>query len=244
MSKRLTHFTRKVPNQIKWMFVFVILPLYLYCGSIIFNAILKFIIITFSIQMDINSANAYLNLMTDFVLLIIVWFIMKDFLKEQFKDFSKNMKDNLIYGCLVGVGLIYAGSFIGGILTMLFGGTDSSQNQAMIEVITKTSPVVMVITTVLLAPILEEFVFRGILFGWAYEINPKFAHIISAFVFAMLHIILALLSGNIAEWVQIFSYFLMSIVLSYLYEKTNNIAVPILTHMINNLITMLIIITM
>lgn len=242
MNKTLTQFTRKVPDQIKWIFIFVILPLYLYCGSIIFNAVLKFIMITFSLQLDYNSANAYLNLMSDFVMLVIVWFVMKDLLKEQFKDFFKNTKNNLIYGCLIGVGLIYAGSFIGGVITTLFGGAQTSQNQAMIETITLTSPVLMIITTVLLAPVLEEFVFRGILFGWAYEINPKFAHILSAFIFAMLHIILALLSGNVAEWIQIFAYFLMAIVLSYLYEKTNNIFVPVLTHMINNLITMIIII--
>ncbi|MEG0365911.1 MAG: type II CAAX endopeptidase family protein [Coprobacillus sp.] len=244
MSKTLTTFTRKVPNQIKWMFVFVILPLYLYCGSIIFNAILKFIIVTFSIEMDLNTANAILNLISDLVMLIIVLFIMKDFLIVQWKDFFKNKKDNLVYGCLIGVGLIYAGSFIGGILTALFGGGQMSENQALIETITKSSPVLMIITTVLLAPILEEIIFRGILFGWAYEINPKLAHFISAFVFALLHIILALLAGNVAEWIQIFSYFLMAIVLSYLYEKTNNIFVPVLTHTLNNLITMLLIIFM
>ena len=50
---------------------------------------------------------------------------------------------------------------------------------------------------------------------------------------------MAILSGNISEWVQIFSYFFMGFVLSYLYEKKNNIYVPILAHMSNNFISVI-----
>ena len=36
------HFTRRVPTQAKWMFVLVILPLYVYCGSLILSALFNF----------------------------------------------------------------------------------------------------------------------------------------------------------------------------------------------------------
>ena len=64
---------------------------------------------------------------------------------------------------------------------------------------------------------------------------------ISAFVFGFMHVMTAILSGNISEWVQIFSYFFMGMALSFLYEKRNNIFVPVLTHSMNNLISMLLI---
>ena len=80
--------------------------------------------------------------------------------------------------------------------------------------------------------------FRGIVFGWIYEWNPKMAHLISAFIFGFIHIMSAVFAGNLLEWVQIFSYGLMGFALSYLYEKQNNIYVPILSHMMNNIISM------
>ena len=59
------HFSRRVPTQVKWMFILVILPLYMYCGSLILSALFKFIILQFHIQFDYNQLNAYLNLIFD-----------------------------------------------------------------------------------------------------------------------------------------------------------------------------------
>ena len=64
----------------------------------------------------------------------------------------------------------------------------------------------------------------------------------SAFVFGFVHVMISVLSGNISEWIQIFSYFFMGAALSYLYEKRNNIYVPILSHAMNNFIAMLLMI--
>ena len=69
----------------------------------------------------------------------------------------------------------------------------------------------MAITTIFFAPILEEMIFRGIVFGWLYELSPKLAHFISAFIFGFIHVMMAILSGNISEWVQIFFLFLYGI---------------------------------
>lgn len=234
-------FTRKVPSQVKWMFIFVILPLYFYCSSIIGSALIKFVMVTFSIALDYNTINGLLNLIVDFGLLVIVALIMKDMIIEQWHDFKNDVKGNVIYGCVIGTLLIYLLGLVGGIITLLLGGNQTSENQQLIETITVSHPFIMIFTSVVLAPMLEEFIFRGIVFGWVYELNPKLAHIVSAFIFGLIHIMMAILNGNIAEWVQIFSYFFMGIALSFLYEKKNNIFVPILGHATNNLISMLLI---
>ena len=83
--------------------------------------------------------------------------------------------------------------------------------------------------------------FRSTLFGWLYEVHPIVAHFGSAFLFGFVHVMDAILSGNYQEWTQIFAYFLMGGVLSFIYEKRNNIYVPILSHMMNNLISILLV---
>ena len=119
---------------------------------------------------------------------------------------------------------------------MLLGGSDTSANQSLIESVVDSKPLLMFFTTVLLAPVLEEIIFRGMMFAWVYEKFPRFAHLISSFLFAFAHVALGMLSGNVGEFIQIVPYFLMALVLSKLYEKTNNIYVPIIAHTVNNFI--------
>lgn len=234
-------FTRRISKQTKIMFVLIILPLYIYCGSLILSALLKFVLMHFPIQLDYLTANAYLNFVMDLAMLVIVFFILKDMIVEQWKDYFKNIKSHLLYGCLIGPLAIYGLGMIGGLITVALGETSVSQNQNMINMMTQSKPILMIITTVVLAPILEEFVFRGIVFGWLYEYNRVLAHLLTAFVFAFVHIMMAIFAGNMAEWLQVFSYFFMALPLSYLYEKSDNIFVPITTHVINNLISILLI---
>ena len=232
-------FTRKVSTQTKLMAVFLILPLYVFCGPLIGNALLKFAIVTFSVNMDYATANTYLNFIVDLGMLLVVGWILKDTMIEQWHDFKKNIKDNLIYGCLIGMAILYGLALIGGFITMMLGGHSSSENQVLLETITNAHPLIMIITTVIFAPILEEMIFRGIVFGWFYELNPKLAYLVSGFIFGFIHVMISILSGNISEWVQIFGYFFMGVGLCYLYEKRDNIYVPILAHATNNLIAMI-----
>ncbi len=232
-------FTRKISNQTKWLFTLVVLPLYVYCGSLILSAFFKFIIVTFSLKFDYTTLNAYLNLIFDLIMVVLVGWILKDTLIEQWHDFKKDLKGNLIYGGLIGVAIIYGVGFLGGIITLILGANVSSENQQLIESIISVYPVIMAISSVILAPILEEMIFRCIVFGWLYEFNPKLAHLFSGFVFGFVHIMMSVLSGNMSEWIQIFTYFFMGMGLSYLYEKKNNIFVPMLSHGIYNLISIL-----
>lgn len=234
-------FTRKISNQTKLMMLLVFIPFYFFCGSIIASAIIKFCIIQFSLVLDETTVVAYLNLLLDLVFALIILLIFKDSLIEQWKDFFKEKKENILYGFVIGFVMLFVASIVGGLLSMAFGAQTDSQNQAVIENLAQAHPVIIVITSVILAPIVEELLFRGTIFGWLYELHPTIAHLGSAFLFGFVHIMDAVLSGNYQEWFQIFAYFLMGAVLSFLYEKRNNIYVPILSHMMNNLISILLV---
>lgn len=232
-------FTRKVSKQTKLILILVILPLYLICGSIIASAIVKLLVNEFHLTMNQTDATAYLNLILDLAYTIICFFAFKDQLKQQWNDFKENKKEYLIFGCLVGYAVLYVANILGGLITLLLGGGDTSQNQSLIVSLAQNHPLIMFTTSVFMAPFFEEIIFRGMIFGWLYEVHPVVAHIGSAFIFGFIHVMNAVFSGNIAEMVQIFSYMFMGFVLSYLYSKKNNILVPMMSHAMNNLVSMI-----
>ncbi|UTY25754.1 CPBP family intramembrane glutamic endopeptidase [Treponema denticola] len=87
----------------------------------------------------------------------------------------------------------------------------------------------MLISTVIIGPIFEEIFYRGLLYNKLKEISNVFiAVFISSIFFAFLHI------PGYGFNIKMFSLVLDGILLTYCYEKTDNIYVPILVHSINN----------
>ena len=87
----------------------------------------------------------------------------------------------------------------------------------------------MLIATVIISPIFEEILYRGLLYNKLKEISNVFiAVFISSILFAFLHI------PGYEFNIKMFSLVLDGILLTYCYEKTDNIYVPILVHSINN----------
>lgn len=91
-------FTRKIPSQAKLLCLLTVIPLYFFGGSLIGNAVLKFVLITFSLDLEITTMNAYLNFFVDLAMAIYVVWVLKDSLIEQWCDFKKDMKGHIIYG--------------------------------------------------------------------------------------------------------------------------------------------------
>lgn len=82
----------------------------------------------------------------------------------------------------------------------------------------------------ILAPISEEFVFRGIIFNGLKEKGLKNAVLISSLLFMLMHLSLH----------QTIYQFLLGIVLAMIYYYTQNIFASILVHFINNTFVLLI----
>ena len=97
----------------------------------------------------------------------------------------------------------------------------------------------MFIQSVILAPVLEELLFRGLIFRSLRSINRNLAFFASAFLFGFLHIYSALFAGDLTQLVYLLSYGGMGFVFTYTYEKRKTICVPMLIHMINNLVAVL-----
>ena len=94
----------------------------------------------------------------------------------------------------------------------------------------------MLLTTVVLAPIVEECFFRGLLFRGLYDRSPAAAWMASVALFSVVHVAafigyyspLALLASFIA-------YIPAGLVLCITYERSGGIVAPILAHAVANL---------
>lgn len=135
--------------------------------------------------------------------------------------------DWLVYG-FTGLLLIYAAEFIGVLLIRsLFGMPQVSQNTTEILKMINKAPV-FVVYAVVLAPIMEELVFRKTIFGVGRRIiNPIGAALISSLLFGLAH--------NDNRFLIIYSG--IGLVLCWLYNRTGSIKVTMLAHALLNGIT-------
>jgi len=102
--------------------------------------------------------------------------------------------------------------------------TPENLNQIISEMI--QMPILAFISIVVLAPILEEMLFRGIILdGYLKNYSPVNSILISAFLFALIH-------GNLAQGI---GAFVMGLVTGLLYWQTKSLLFCIALHFTNNL---------
>lgn len=82
------------------------------------------------------------------------------------------------------------------------------------------------LSIVVAAPLLEEFIFRGVMLdGLLKRYSPTRSILISSFLFGLVHL---------NPW-QFVSAFIIGLLAGWVYYKTRNLLLPILIHMVNNL---------
>lgn len=114
--------------------------------------------------------------------------------------------------------------FVTMIQASLFNVTEQSENTAAILEIANQAPLFIIVIAVL-GPILEEIVFRYILFGTLHRrFNFFLSALISSIIFAIVHV----------DFPHLLIYISMGFVFSFLYIKTKRIIVPIMAHTLMN----------
>jgi uncharacterized protein len=86
------------------------------------------------------------------------------------------------------------------------------------------------LSTIIIAPVVEECVFRGYLFNkWGETLGVKKSILVTSFIFGICHIV----SGGF------FAQFFFGILCCIVYIKTKSLIVPIVLHIVNNTVTTL-----
>ncbi|MYL35744.1 CPBP family intramembrane metalloprotease [Pontibacillus yanchengensis] len=170
------------------------------------------------------------NLISFPAALIIILLLLRPDMKETSLT-RKNLPISKLLGwSLLGIILAYVAQIIAGLIEMGLGIPQASENTQQLMNFAKSMPIFILIITVL-APILEELLFRKVLFGSIYKkTNFIIAALISSLIFAVVHM----------DLMHTIKYTAMGLVFAFLYVQTKRIIVPIIAHMAMNLIVVLI----
>lgn len=146
-------------------------------------------------------------------------------LKDEFSLRNKNHSFFMTIGwSIYGVLLAFITQSIAITIESYLGVKTGSNNTESILSLIKIAPFMILVTTII-GPILEEVIFRKIIFGALYK---KFGFFISALISSVLF------SAAHMEFEHLLLYSAIGFTFSYLYVRTNTIFVPIFAHTFMN----------
>lgn len=204
-------------NGFKFFAYYLIIPAFL---SILFN----------------NFVNKHLllaNILFYLILLLILYIIERKELKKHLFNFKKNYKKYIVIilkWVFIGFLLMMASNYIIGLFV------DSIPNNELTNrMLVKRSPILSLIYLLIIAPIIEELVFR---FGFREIKNYYLYTIITSLLFASLHIFSI---SHITHLFYIIPYFFIGYALANIYYKCQNYFTSTIGHIIHNLLCVIII---
>lgn len=138
-------------------------------------------------------------------------------------------------GLGVGLGVAVVAFTVNGALAVLFEVEEGVEQQILQDALAGGAPTVLaVIITVVVAPLAEEVLFRGVLFrAMAARLGLWVGAVLSSAVFAVIHFEI-LFSQPIA----LAGLFVVGLLLAFAYHLTGSIVVPILGHAVFNAISL------
>ena len=166
-------------------------------------------------------------------LLIFGSFLRQNFSRTDWRRVFRSLPLSLLiyYGISIAVNSV----------VLLLQPEFANENNNAILGIMETSPIFVVILSVILAPMIEESIFRGLIFGNLLRFGRFLAYAVTALGFAAIHVVgyLGILSA-LEIVLSILQYVPAAVVLCAVYEKHDTIAAPMLLHACINLIACLV----
>lgn len=185
------------------------------------------------LNVDIDTLPLYIkviySLASDFLIAIILVLIFKNTLINNFKDLKKNhltyFKTYIKYWFLALAIMMFSNLII-----LLITSGDIANNEEIIRQNFNENPLYIFIAAVLLAPIIEELVFRQA-FRNIFTNNWLFI-ILSGFIFGSLHVFTSYQTPT--DLLYLIPYCTPGAIFAYTLVKSKNIFVPMGLHFIHN----------
>ena len=185
------------------------------------------------LNIDYSSLNSSMKVLLSIgssliIILILVIIYHKD-LKEMLSDYKKNYNEYFDLGlkCWF-VGLVIM--CLSNILISMLTPVHEANNEVLVQNMLKASPFLSFISSSLLAPFIEEMIFRKSL-GDIFD-NKYFKIIMSALIFGLLHVIFSF--NTWYDFLYVIPYGALGGAFSYILTKKNNIFIPITFHVLHN----------
>ena len=188
--------------------------------------------------LPVEVSGAAVNFGYHLVCFLGVFLIFFHYLQASFRCAVKNWRRCALV-CALTVLIYYAAAWA---VTRFIGFCDpafANRNDASITAMRQQGLVLTAITTVLLAPLSEECLFRGLMFGQILKKSRPGAYALSALCFGLLHVMGYLGAyTSLQVLLSLLQYAPAGLILAWSYEKSETIALPILVHGIINAVSM------
>ena len=163
----------------------------------------------------------------------LVW-IFRRFLKDSLAAAWADIW-NFIQAVVLGLAAYWACSKVFHFLISLLDADLTNVNDSAVISLLQSSPVLTAIAVVVLAPVTEELLYRGLIFRNIWQTSKVWAYLISIVAFAAIHVVGYLGSASVATLALCFLQYLPAgLSLAWTYSKASNIFAPILVHAIVN----------
>lgn len=157
-------------------------------------------------------------------LIIIALLVMRDKNFFNIYEGKKASTTEAVGWGIIGFFMVFVGQMIGAAIEMAIGIEAGSENTANLVEVAKLAPV-MIFVIAIIGPILEEFVFRRVVFGSFIQTQGFWlSAIISAVVFAAIHF----------DFTHILLYTICGLIFAFLYYKTKRLLTSIVAHVLLN----------
>ena len=191
-------------------------------------------IVLFNITNITPQIQILLSCFSNLILLLILFFIYRLDLRIEWKKF-KNSFDKSMDSCIKYWFLGLMGMMISNILINTLFKLGQAENEQLVQGMITDFPLVMLLNAGVIAPIIEELVFRK---TFRDTIKGKWAFILtSSLVFGFMHVLVA---TSLIEMIFIIPYTLLGMAFAYMYYDTDSIYTSILAHILHNTILIII----
>ncbi len=192
-----------------------------------------------SILLDVNIGKGLQNTIYYYVIFALTVIIFHGFLART----SRNLMDNLGTAAkTLGAGLIalYGLNELVYRLTHMLIGTQTNLNDMTINAQIDTAPRSTLVIVILLAPFVEEVLFRGLVFGGLRSHSRTVAYLVSCLLFAFLHVWqYAWGSHDVAYFWLMVQYLVPGMVLAWAYDHSGTLWTSVGLHAAANALSVL-----
>ena len=180
--------------------------------------------------LDVSISATVQNMIYYYVLFAVTLIIFHKFIGRT----SRNFADNLGVACrsmLVGLIGLYGLNELVYRLTSLAIGNRTNLNDTTISAQIQDAPRVTLLIIVLLAPFIEEVLFRGLVFGNLKSKSRVVAYLVSCLLFALIHVWqFAVVQQDITYFLLMVQYLVPGAVLAWAYESSGTLWASIGLH--------------
>lgn len=156
------------------------------------------------------------------------------FVKKNLLRLCRFPRETLLYAA-AGFGVYWLCNCLMNFLFQTFFPDYVNLNDRSVLEMFEQSPVFMIVGTVLLAPIAEELLHRGLVFGMLYEKRPTLAYALSAFLFAAIHVLSYVGVYSVGHLLlALIGYLPAGLIFAWCYRRSGCIFTPILIHVAAN----------